>query len=191
MRLSDLIETVTEAARRKTAESETAADLPEDERERVIEQVGIAALKFGDLINHRTKDYVFDIDRFLSSEGKTGPYLQYTVVRIKSVLRKAAETGAESGEILPPENEVERALIIRLLGVGDMLLRAFEEKAPNIICEILFDIAGLFNRFYFENKIITNPDEKRRASWLSLLELVSKTISLLLDILATDVPERM
>lgn len=191
MRLSDLIETATTAARSKINESETAAAMEDSERELIAGQVGIAALKFGDLINHRTKDYVFDMDRFLSAEGKTGPYLQYTVVRIKSVMKKAAEANAECGELLPPENDVERALIIKLLSVGDVLLRAFEEKAPNVICEMLFDIAGLFNRFYFENKIISNPDNARRASWLSLLTLISRTITLLLEILATDVPERM
>ena len=191
MRLSDLIELVLQAARRKMEESETTAEMTEAEAAEIAEKVGIAALKFGDLINHRTKDYVFDLDRFLSAEGKTGPYLQYSAVRIFSVLKKAEEQGIAPGPILPPESETERALMLKLAAVGDALLRAFDDQAPNCICEALFDIAGLFNRFYYENKILTHPDAERRASWLSLLKLTQGMIALMLDILATDVPEKM
>ena len=191
MRLSDLIGMVTRAARAKMDESPTTAEMDEAEKAQVSEKVGIAALKIGDLINHRLKEYVFDMDRFLSSEGKTGPYLQYCSVRITSVLSKAEEMGLQKGELLPPASAVERTLLLRLLGVGDALLRAFEDKAPNVICEVLFEITGLFNRFYNENKILTNPDAAQRASWLTLLTLVQSMIKLLLDILATEVPDKM
>lgn len=191
MRLSDLITTVTNAAREKMATSDTAASLSEEEAAACAEKIGIAALKIGDLINHRTKDYVFDLDRFLASEGKTGPYLQYAAVRIHSVLEKAKAQGFTPGELLPPASETERALMLSLASVGDTLLRAFYDRAPNGICEALFELAGLFNRFYYENKILTNPDAAQRDSWLALISVTEKMIALLLSLLAIQVPEKM
>lgn len=191
MRLADLIGTASDAAFAKMDESEIMTGMDDAEKRAEAEKVGIAALKFGDLINHRAKDYVFDMDRFLASEGKTGPYLQYCAVRIASVLSKAEEMDISCGKILPPKSAVERALILKLSGVGDVLLRAFDEKAPNCICEVLFEIAGVFNRFYHENKILTHEDTARRASWLSLLKLTQSMITLLLDILAMDIPDHM
>lgn len=191
MRLSDLIETVTQAARAKMEASDTAASLSEEEAAACAEKIGIAALKIGDLINHRTKDYVFDLDRFLASEGKTGPYLQYAAVRIHSVLEKANAQGFTPGELLPPASDTERALLLSLASVGDTLLRAFADRAPNGICEALFELTGLFNRFYYENKILTNPDAARRDSWLALIAITERMISLLLSLLAIRVPEKM
>ncbi len=191
MSLSVLIESAKSASKERIDASDVAKELDEASRERIAEQIGIAAIKFGDLINHRSRDYIFDLDRFLATEGKTGPYLQYTVVRITSLLSKAAEKGALPGEILPPESDTERELLTKLFSVGDVLLRAFDEKAPNAICEVMFDIAGLFNRFYFENKILANENELQRASWLGITELVRKTLVTLLDIFSTEVPPIM
>ncbi|MBQ5777540.1 MAG: arginine--tRNA ligase [Oscillospiraceae bacterium] len=191
MSLSVLINSAKDAARARIDESETAKVLSDEEREKIAEQVGIAAIKFGDLINHRSRDYIFDLDRFLATEGKTGPYLQYTVVRISSLLQRAEERGAKMSEILPPKSDTGRELLIKLFSVGDVLLRAFDEKAPSAICEVMFDIAGLFNRFYFENKILANEDEAERGSWLSIIELVRRTLLTLLDIFSTDVPPIM
>lgn len=191
MSLSVLIKSATDASRERIDASEAAKVLSEDEKAANAEKIGIAAIKFGDLINHRSRDYIFDLNRFLSTEGKTGPYLQYTVVRISSLLAKAKEQGALCGEILPPKSDTERELLIKLFSVGDVLLRAFEEKAPNAICEVMFDIAGFFNRFYFENKILSNENEAERASWLSIIELVRRMLLILLDIFSTDVPNMM
>lgn len=191
MRLSDLIGTVTDAAREKMAESATASALTEEEAAACAEKIGIAALKIGDLINHRTKDYVFDLDRFLASEGKTGPYLQYAAVRIHSVLEKAEAQGFAPGALLEPASETERALLLALMSVGDTLLRAFSDHAPNGICEALFEITGLFNRFYYENKILSCPDAARRDSWLMLISITERMIALLLSLLAIRVPEKM
>ena len=191
MSLSVLIETAKSAAKERIDSSETAKNLPDSERDAIAEKVGIAAIKFGDLINHRSRDYIFDLNRFLSTEGKTGPYLQYTVVRITSLLAKAQEAGAMPGELIAPESDTERELLIKLFSVGDVLLRAFDDKAPNAVCEVMFDIAGLFNRFYFENKILANENEKQRASWLSVVELVRRMLLLLLDIFSTEVPDIM
>jgi arginyl-tRNA synthetase len=189
MRLNDLIETVVGGARRKV----DGSDIPMtgEERAEAAHKLGMAALKVGDLQNHRTKDYVFDMERFLSSEGKTGPYLQYTVVRIRSVLTKAREAGCIAGAILPPPTDAERDLMLALPLVSDALLRAFADKAPSAVCEILFDIAGRFNRFYFEHKIIQCPDEALRASRLALLELTDRVMTALLDILGVEIPSHM
>lgn len=191
MSLSVLIETAKSAAKERIDASETAKALPEAERDAIAEKVGIAAIKFGDLINHRSRDYIFDLNRFLSTEGKTGPYLQYTVVRLTSLLAKAEAAGAVAGDIIAPESDTERELLIKLFSVGDVLLRAFDDHAPNAICEVMFDIAGLFNRFYFENKILANENAAQRASWLRIVELVRKTLLTLLDIFSTDVPSMM
>lgn len=191
MSLSVLIDTAKAAAKEKLDASETARNLSDAEKDAISETVGIAALKFGDLINHRTRDYIFDLDRFLSTEGKTGPYLQYTVVRISSLLAKAEAEGKLPGKIIAPESDTERELLIKLFSVGDVLIRAFEDKAPNAICEVMFDIAGLLNRFYFENKILANDNEEKRASWLSIVSLCRRTLTTLLDILATEVPPIM
>lgn len=189
MRLSDMIESVTENAYQKAGESGVA--FTADEQAAVAKTVGVAAMKIGDFINHRTKDYIFDMERFLASDGKTGPYLQYTAVRIQSVLRKARAAGEVFGAILPPVTAAERELMLALTSVSEALPRAFEEKAPNVLCEALFTIAGMFNRFYPEHKILSYPDQAQRASWLSLLELVLKMLRQLLDLIGIGVPERM
>ncbi|NLL38877.1 MAG: arginine--tRNA ligase [Clostridiales bacterium] len=189
MRLSDLIETVTSGAYDRICQSDVIGE--EEEKRKAARMVGMAALKIGDLINHRNKDYIFDLDRFLATDGKTGPYLQYTAVRINSVLSKAREQSLKPGKILPPATDTERDLMLSLIGVADNMLRAFADKAPNVICESLFDIATVFNKFYGETKILTCADESRRASWLGLLELTHRMLIILLDIIGVDVPEKM
>ena len=191
MSLSVLIDSAKAAAKERIEASEVAKDLTDAERDDVAEKIGIAAIKFGDLINHRARDYIFDLDRFLATEGKTGPYLQYTVVRITSLLNKAMAANAAPGKLIAPQSDTERELLIKLFSVGDVLLRAFEDKTPNAICEVMFDIAGLFNRFYFENKILAQENEEIRASWLGIIELVRRMLLMLLDIFSTDVPEKM
>ena len=191
MSLSVLIDSAKAASKERIDSSEIAKELSEAERDKIAETIGIAAIKFGDLINHRSRDYIFDLDRFLATEGKTGPYLQYTVVRITSLLAKAKEAGAAPGEILAPTSDTERELLIKLFSVGDVLIRAFDDKAPNAICEVMFDIAGLFNRFYFENKILANENVAERASWLRIIELVRRMLVTLLDIFSTEIPEKM
>ncbi len=191
MSLSVLIDSAVSSARERVEASDAAASLGDAEKADIAEKIGVAAIKFGDLINHRSRDYIFDLNRFLSTEGKTGPYLQYTVVRISSLLAKAESAGALPGELLPPESDTERELLVKLFSVGDVLLRAFDEKAPNGICEVMFDIAGLFNRFYFENKILANENIEQRASWLGIVSLVRRMLVTLLDIFSTEIPPIM
>ncbi|MCL2082783.1 MAG: arginine--tRNA ligase [Oscillospiraceae bacterium] len=189
MRLSELIASVTASARAKVELS--SVEMSEQEMADAARQIGVAALKVGDMINHRSKDYIFDIERFLATDGRTGPYLQYTTVRIRSVLKKAEASGFIPGEILAPQSQTERALGLALLTLPDTLSRALNEKAPNIICEAMFSIAGELNRFYFENKIISCPDSSIRSSWLGLLDLTRKALELLLGIIGIEVPRSM
>lgn len=191
VRLADVIEMVTEAARRRLDEADLAREYPEEERERIAAMVGVAALKFGDLINNRTSDYVFDPDRFSSFEGKTGPYLQYAAVRIKSILRRAEGEGIAPGELIPPQLEEERSLMLELLRFPDVVERTILLRAPNHVAEYAHHLAGRFNRFYDVCHILSEQDPERRSSWLALAGWTLETLTRLLDLLGIEVPERM
>jgi arginyl-tRNA synthetase len=191
VRLADVIEMLTEAARRRLNEAHLAEDYPSEEREQIASMVGIAALKFGDLINNRVSDYVFDLDRFSSFEGKTGPYLQYAAVRIKSILRKAAEAGLSHGEISPPEVDVERDLVLDLLRLPEVIERAIDLRSPNHVAEFAYGVAGRFNRFYDTCHILSEADPVRQASWLALSAWALRALERLLDLLGIEIPDRM
>lgn len=186
MRLEDLIETVIAAAADKMAGS-TA--LPEEERVECARKIGVAAIKFGDLINHRTKDYMFDLEKFLSFEGKTGTYLLYTVTRICSVLEKAG-----AAPIPAPRHfysDTQRELILQLLLTGDVFRRALLEKAPNEICEHAYQIAALFSRFYHDSHVLSEPDRQRREDWLATMALTKRVLEYHLQVLGIEPVERM
>src|SRR5690606_5398809 len=146
--LRDLIEMVETAATARLDEADIATDYPAEERARIAHQVGIAALKFGDLHANRTSDYIFDLDRFSAFEGKTGPYLQYAAVRIRSLLRKAAERELAEGAVLPPQVEAERNLVLELLQFPEAVWRAVDTRCPHHLAEYAYGLAGVFNRFY-------------------------------------------
>jgi arginyl-tRNA synthetase len=191
LRLADLMQIVTDAARARLDEAEIAQDYPVDEREQIARQVGLGALKFGDLSNHRTSNYIFDLDRFTSFEGKTGPYLQYGAVRIKSILRRADEAGLTPGPIVAPTVNQERGLIQRLLLLPEVIERAVDVRAPNVLAEYAYEVATDFNRFYEACHILREEDPTRQASWLSLVDLTLSVLTLLLDTLGIEVPDRM
>jgi arginyl-tRNA synthetase len=191
VRLADVIDMLTVAARTRLDEAHLAEEYPDEERDQIAEMVGIAALKFGDLINNRTSDYVFDLDRFSSFEGKTGPYLQYAAVRIKSILRRASAAGFAPGSLLPPTVDTERDLMLELLRLPEVVGRAIDLRAPNHVAEFAFDLAGKFNRFYDTCHILSEPDEGRRGSWLSLSTWALSALERLLDLLGIEVPDRM
>ena len=191
LRLADLMKIVTDAARARLDEAEIAQDYPDDERDQIARQVGLGALKFGDLSNHRTSNYIFDLDRFTSFEGKTGPYLQYGAVRIKSILRRAGEAGLTPGSIVAPTVDQERGLILRLLLLPEVIERAVDVRAPNVLTEYAYEVATDFNRFYEACHILREEDPIRQASWLSLVDLTLRVLTLLLDTLGIEVPERM
>ncbi|MDR2359898.1 MAG: arginine--tRNA ligase [Oscillospiraceae bacterium] len=154
-------------------------------------KVATAAIRIADLQNQPSRDYKFELDKFTAAEGKTGPYLLYTAVRIGSVLMKAAEVGAEAGDYIAPESAKERALVIALDSAGEAILKAFSLNIPSAVCDCLFDIAGKFNEFYAEHRILSERDEVRRASWLRLLSVTRRTLIILLELLGVEVPERM
>ncbi|HEY2009290.1 MAG TPA: arginine--tRNA ligase [Rhizomicrobium sp.] len=190
MKLHDLIAMAKAEAEKRLAEAGIGADYPAEERAEIARRVGIATIKFADLSNHRTTDYVFDLERFSKFEGKTGPYLQYAAVRIQSMLRKAAEQGAQTGipAIHSPE---ERKLVLKLLTLGDALAAAEEKRAPNILCEYAFELAQDFSRFYGAHHVLSETDEGLRAARLGLCARVLTVLTQVLGLLGIEVPERM
>ena len=169
-------------------------DFSEEEARKISEMVGLAAIKYGDLSNQAAKDYIFDIERFASFEGNTGPYILYTVVRIKSLLKKYREMGGNpdiSAVLLPPSSESETSVYLTLMKFQDMMVAAYEEKGPHKVCQFLYELAEAFNRFYHENKILTEEDEMKKASYLALLQLVKDVMETCLDVLGLEAPDQM
>ena len=160
---------------------------------KTAEIVGLSAIKYGDLSNQASKDYVFDVDRFTSFEGDTGPYILYTIVRIKSILSRYTEEGQEvqKGGICPAASESEKGLMIEASKFNSVVENAFEEKAPHKICSYIYDFANAFNRFYHETKILSEEDAQQKASWISLLELVREILETCIDMLGFSAPDRM
>lgn len=191
MKLKDLIEMVTDNAMGRIEEIESIREYDTSEKQEIARIVGVAALKYADLMNHRTKDYVFDLDRFSSFEGRTGPYLLYTAVRIKSILRRAADRGFESGKIIPPESDHERDVGLKLAEFPSVLDNAFAGRAPNHLCEYAFQLATVYNRFYHGHHILNETDEAKRAAWLKLSEAALRMLEQVLDLLGIEIPERM
>ncbi|MBT8248440.1 MAG: arginine--tRNA ligase [Acidimicrobiia bacterium] len=191
LRLDDLISLVRDAALKRLEEAELATEYPDEERAEIAARVGLAALKYGDLSNNRTSNYVFDLDRFTSFEGKTGPYLLYGAVRIKSILRKAADLALGPGPIIPPAADAERTLMLELTRFPEVLDRTVEFRAPNHLAEYAYDVVTAFNRFYEACHILREEDAARQASWLGLVELTLGLLVLLLDLLGIEVPDRM
>lgn len=189
-RLADLISEAKARARAKVAEAGLGAELPTDEQDAVAAQVARAALRFSDLQNVRTTNYVFDLDRFVSFEGKTGPYLLYATVRVKSLLRKAAQEGAQPGPIAVAAPE-EQGLVLELDSFDAALVAAYDKRQPHHICEHAFALAQAFSKFYAACPVLGADDAAVRASRLSLSALTLKQLALALDILGIDTPERM
>ena len=191
LRLGDLITLVTDGARNRLDEAHIAQDYAAEERDTIARQVGLAALKFGDLSNHRTSNYVFDLERFLAFEGKTGPYLQYSAVRIKSILRKAHDLGLMPGELIAPTVEQERILMLRLVRLQEVVYRSVNLRAPNVVAEYAFEVATDFSRFYEHCHILREEIAARQASWLALVEVTLRALGTLVDLLGIEIPERM
>lgn len=191
VRLRDLIDMVVDRAGERLEENDLAADFDAEQRGDIAEKVGLAALKFGDLHNHRSSNYIFDIDRFTSFDGKTGPYLLYGAVRMKSVLREAEARGLRAGAILAPVREPERNLMLVMTRFPEVVRRAAELRAPNHVAEYAYELVADFSRFYEACHILREPDPARRDSWLGLVERALTELTELLDLLAIEIPERM
>jgi len=190
LKLHDLIEMAREKARERLREAGLGAELSDEAFEDIAHRVGIAALKFADLQNFRGTSYVFDLDRFTSFEGKTGPYLLYQSVRIKSILRKAAEQKVASGPIVVRE-PAERDLTLLLDAFEGALSEAYDKKAPNFIAEHAYKLAQTFSKFYAACPILGADEPAIRASRLALAETTLKQLELALNLLGIEAPERM
>lgn len=189
LKLGDLIGQAVEKARERLKENEIGADFSAEEFEKVAHNVAIAAIKFADLSNARTTSYIFDLDRFMSFEGKTGPYLLYQAVRIKSILRKAQEQGVTAGAI-SIEQDAERTLALALDAFDGAIAAAYDKKAPHFLAEHAYNLAQAFSGFYSHCPIL--PSEGAvRASRLALAGAALKQLTLTLDLLGIAVPERM
>ena len=190
MRLENLIREIDEEMYKKIMDNRT---VEEKEAEQTAQTVGLAAIKYGDLSNQASKDYIFDVDRFTSFEGNTGPYILYTIVRIKSILNKYQENGGsmEGLEIRPAENSCEKALMLQVLKFNDVFDVVYTEAAPHKLCAYIYELANEFNKFYHETKILSEEDEQKRAGYIALLDLAKRVLETCIDLLGFEAPERM
>lgn len=183
MTLKSLIELVNE----ETLKRINPDTVPEDEKEEVSKTVAIAALKYADFLPFRGTDYIFEVEKFADLEGKTGPYLLYSTIRMKSLLNKAINT---SGDITKLKGD-EKDIILTILNLPKVLDRSIDAKSLNEIAEYLYKLTSQYNKFYAENKILTEEDSSLRTSWIVLTKLVYNINMLLLDVLAINVPNKM
>lgn len=190
LRLEKLLSEVTEKVEEKMADRE----MDEATRKDAAAKIALAAIKYGDLSNQASKDYIFDVDRFTSFEGNTGPYILYTIVRTKSLLNKVKEQGIaydEDAKILPPSEKSQTDLMLALSKWSETVEAAYLEQAPHKICQFVYELSDAFNKFYHENKIVTNEDEAVRASHIKLSKLVGDVLETAIDLLGLEAPEKM
>ena len=190
MRLENLIADIDEEMFTKIVENRSVRD--KDARD-TAKIVGLAAIKYGDLSNQATKDYIFDIDRFTSFEGNTGPYILYTIVRIKSILAKYKETGVSVGNltILPSKEQSEKALSLALIKFSDVIDGAYKDNAPHKICQYIYEVSNSFNGFYHNTKILAEEDKKQQESYIALITLTKEILETCIDLLGIQCPDRM
>lgn len=190
MRLEYLISDINEKMYQKIAEN---PEISEEEARETARKIGLSAIKYGDLSNQASKDYVFDIDRFTSFEGNTGPYILYTIVRIKSILNKYQAQGGDltKGRIPAAENDSQKALELVLARFNGALENAFDELAPHKVCAYIYELANAFNKFYHETKILGEEDEEKRAGLVAVLQLTKRVLETCIDVLGFEAPERM
>ena len=190
MRLERLIAEINDEMYKKIVENRSVKD---ENAQKTAEMVGLAAIKYGDLSNQASKDYIFDVERFTSFEGNTGPYILYTIVRIKSILEKYMQEGKNPNEgiILEAVNDSEKNLMLELSKFNSVIAPAFEEKAPHKICSYIYDLANAFNSFYHETKILSESNEEQKKSWIRLLVLCRDVLETCIDLLGFEAPERM
>lgn len=190
MRLEYLIKEINDEMFKKIMDGHAES---EEEARQTAKIVGLSAVKYGDLSNQASKDYIFDIDRFTSFEGDTGPYILYTIVRIKSILAKYRENGKdiEKTVIHEAQSASEKELMLAIAGYNAMIKSAYEEVAPHKVCAYIYDLANAFNRFYHETKILAEEDAEKQAGWIALLNLTKKILETCIDLLGFSAPERM
>lgn len=190
MRLENLIADINDEMYKKIVDNR---NVQENDAKQTAQIVGLSAIKYGDLSNQASKDYVFDVDRFTSFEGNTGPYILYTIVRIKSILGNYVSEGncLEDGTILPAASDSEKSLMLVLAKFGQMVSDAFAEKAPHKVCSYIYELANEFNHFYHETKILKEEDKTQQQSWIRLLKLTKEVLEKCIDMLGFSAPDRM
>ena len=196
MRLEHLVSEINGEMLKKIVENQKTKenlDISEEEAKETAKVVALAAIKYGDLSNQASKDYIFDIDRFTSFEGNTGPYILYTIVRIKSILNKYHGLGkSTAGSVIEAaHSDSEKNLMLELSKFNAMMENAFEETAPHKVCSYIYDLANAFNSFYHGNKIMTEENEVVQKSYIRLLELTKAVLETSIDVLGFSAPERM
>lgn len=195
MRLEYLLDEINEEMLKKITENQKEKenlDISEEEAKQTAKTVALAAVKYGDLSNQASKDYCFDIERFTSFEGNTGPYILYTIVRIKSILKKyTAKNTLPDAPILGAHSASEKNLMLVLSRFNAMMENAYEEKAPHKICAYIYELANAFNGFYHETKILSEEDLKVQASYIGLLVLTKNILETCIDVLGFSAPDRM
>lgn len=186
MRLEQLIGDLTDFVRRKVVENQIVADT---EVEATAQTIAMAALKYGDLSNQPTKDYIFDMDRFAAFEGNTGPYILYTIVRIKSILAKFGPW--EQLPIAAPESDSQKDLMLAITKLAPALESALRTSAPNLICAYIYELAGCVNKFYHETKILGEEDPRKQAGYIALIGLAKRVLEQCIFLLGFSAPEKM
>lgn len=190
MRLEHLIADINEAVYKKMMENRT---MDEEEARATAKIVGLAALKYGDLSNQASKDYVFDIERFASFEGNTGPYILYTIVRIKSILNKYTDSGKtlENLSMNPADSATEKALMLSLAKFSEIMAAVYTEKAPHKLCQFIYEVSNAFNGFYHDTKILAETDEAKQKDYIALICLTKAVLEQCIELLAIECPDRM
>lgn len=190
LRLEQLLSDVESEVREKMADRDMDEDILND----AAAKIGLAAIKYGDLSNQASKDYVFDVDRFTSFEGNTGPYILYTIVRTKSLNAKIEAQGINvdgDARILPAQNKTVTDVMLALSKWSDTVSAAYQEQAPHKICQFVYELCDAYNKFYHENKILANEDVQERQSWIVLSRLVGSVLEQAIDLLGLEAPDRM
>ncbi|MFI3200885.1 MAG: arginine--tRNA ligase [Eubacteriales bacterium] len=191
MRLEQLLLDINEQMYQKIVDNRS--EMPEEEARNIAKMVALSAVKYGDLSNQASKDYAFDIERFTSFEGDTGPYILYTIVRIKSILRRFEEMGGMISEtkLLVPQSNSEKNLMLELTKFNSVIETAYEEIAPHKICAFIYDLANASNKFYHETKIIVEEDKKQKGSYVRTLYLTKQILEECIDLLGFVAPDKM
>jgi len=188
MRLENLISNISNAVLEKMLENR---EMDRQEAEAISKIVGLAALKYGDLSNQASKDYIFDLERFISFEGNTGPYLLYTIVRIKSIIQKYGNDSVTTEALIPGKTLSEINLMLEASRFNDVVETAGNEYAPHKICQYLYGVANAFNSFYHENKILAEEDKEKQKSWIALITLIKGILETGINLLGFESPAGM
>ena len=190
MRLADLIADLRSEAHKRVSEAGLGKDLSENELVDIAEKVAMATLKFADLQHDRTQNYQFDLDKFMRFEGKTGPYILYAGVRIRSIIRKAEEAGLSASTILCQAPQ-ERELLLKLLQINEVYWRAYDSRMPSLLCEYMYDVSQLFSKFYQSCHVVTESDKQKAESRLSICQLTLAVLKQTAELVGIQIPERM